>query len=435
MFPLHDRTRRFLCRGILLLVAVLPTACVFVSCLYAHSSAPAAQARAHLESLLGLPAHVSHASFPRPGATLLENVELNDPESGRSVAKMRFVEIENYADFQLLTLSQPEIDLSQASVLWPIIDRQLRAAGIRQTDIHIVANELTLRWPGGEQTLLDCGAFFQSTVDDHRASFVFRLPNTPAVDPSRQVVMLQRKPDAASSAGTDFDVVVGPLPYSLIATALQHENHLGPNCTFQGKISGSQTPDGWQAELSGELEDVDLHSLVSEQFPHQMSGLANITLNQAVIHAGRLESATGSIHAGPGTVGASLLAAASMMLGLQRGGAESYPGSTAGNPMGYEELSTDFAFNPRGFTLHGTCGDKRSGVVLRQGQQSLLVDSNRGAVPVVAIIKMLVPDSRVQVPATRQTDWLERLLPVPDVIPGDPQAVPQARIRGGKELH
>ena len=67
--------------------------------------------------------------------------------------------------------------------------------------------------------------------------------------------------------------------------------------------------------------------------------------------------------------------------------------------------------------------------------ETLLADSTRGAAPVVAIIQMLVPDSRVQVPATRQTDWLLNLLPVPDIVPGDPQAVPQARFRGGKDLH
>jgi hypothetical protein len=46
----------------------------------------------------------------------------------------------------------------------------------------------------------------------------------------------------------------------------------------------------------------------------------------------------------------------------------------------------------------------------------------------VALVKMLVPDSRVQVPATRQTDWLLKLLPIPDVVPHDSQSLPQARI-------
>ena len=83
----------------------------------------------------------------------------------------------------------------------------------------------------------------------------------------------------------------------------------------------------------------------------------------------------------------------------------------------------------------GQCAGKQNGIIMRSGTETLLSDSTRGAAPVVAIIQMLVPDSRVQVPATRQTDWLLNLLPVPDIVPGDPQAVPQARFRGGKDLH
>jgi hypothetical protein len=36
--------------------------------------------------------------------------------------------------------------------------------------------------------------------------------------------------------------------------------------------------------------------------------------------------------------------------------------------------------------------------------------------PVVALLQMLVPASDVQVPATRQTDWLMQHLPVPPMM-------------------
>jgi hypothetical protein len=39
-----------------------------------------------------------------------------------------------------------------------------------------------------------------------------------------------------------------------------------------------------------------------------------------------------------------------------------------------------------------------------------------------------VPDSQTQVPATRQTDWLLNLLPIPDVLPHDPGAPPEAKL-------
>ena len=93
----------------------------------------------------------------------------------------------------------------------------------------------------------------------------------------------------------------------------------------------------------------------------------------------------------------------------------------SGNVNAYEELAATFMLDGRGLTIHGQCGRKQNGVVMRSGDEVLLVDSNRGPAPVVALLRMLVPDSRVQVPATRQTDWLLNLLPVPDIVPGDPQ--------------
>ena len=58
----------------------------------------------------------------------------------------------------------------------------------------------------------------------------------------------------------------------------------------------------------------------------------------------------------------------------------------------------------------------------------LLSESSGSAVPVAALVQALVPDSRVQVPATRQTDWLLRALPLPDVQAGDAQSAPHARL-------
>ena len=85
------------------------------------------------------------------------------------------------------------------------------------------------------------------------------------------------------------------LPLPLVAVLMERENHCGPHCTIEGKLDAMETPDGWQAELAGRLNQIDLHSLVSEQFPHQLSGMAELVLKNAVVHAGRLEDAEGAL--------------------------------------------------------------------------------------------------------------------------------------------
>ena len=49
----------------------------------------------------------------------------------------------------------------------------------------------------------------------------------------------------------------------------------------------------------------------------------------------------------------------------------------------------------------------------------------------IALVRTLVPQSAVQVPASRQTDWLLRHLPLPEVmpVPGTEAVPPHARVR------
>jgi hypothetical protein len=49
-------------------------------------------------------------------------------------------------------------------------------------------------------------------------------------------------------------------------------------------------------------------------------------------------------------------------------------------------------------------------------------------VPAINLARMLVPDSQLQVPATRQTAALIGLLPVPDLVPDAAEAAATAHI-------
>ncbi len=68
MFPLHDRTRRFICRTVFLLCAVLPSIAIAGWCLWMRAPNRAEAVRAHLESALGLSVRLANVSYPRPPA-------------------------------------------------------------------------------------------------------------------------------------------------------------------------------------------------------------------------------------------------------------------------------------------------------------------------------------------------------------------------------
>jgi hypothetical protein len=441
MFPLHDRTRRFICRTVFLLCAVLPSITIAGWCLWMRAPNRAEAVRARLESALGLSVRLSNVSYPRPGCTLLKDVELADLDVGRTVASARLVEISDDAQGEIIFASQPDIDAT-AIAHWQVLIEAMvrRPAGANSKMLRIAANELTLHWPSGAQTFVNCSAQVESTEDGTAAEATLGVANSDAAQPIRfqwHRSNVTGEPVASMKLQADGDA----MPLSLLAALVEHSNHFGPHSTLEGNLTAMETPDGWQAELAGHLKNVDLHWVVSEQFPHQLSGNAELNIKHAVVHSGRLEELQGTIHAGPGAVSPSLIAAATAMLGLTRGGGPGNSLNATGdrsfpvNVNSYEELAAEFTLDTSGFFVRGLCGGKPSGIVMRNRDGVLLADSERGPVPVVAFLKMLVPDSRVQVPATRQTDWLLNLLPIPDVVPGDPQAVPQARFRGGKDLH
>ena len=90
---------------------------------------------------------------------------------------------------------------------------------------------------------------------------------------------------------------------------------------------------------------------------------------------------------------------------------------------------------PDGLRLQGRCASPQYGTILTDRRGAVLVEPKLRCQPVLGLIRALVPQSELQVPATRQTDWLIRHLPVPQIVrrPAAEPAVPRARVRFGEK--
>jgi hypothetical protein len=102
----------------------------------------------------------------------------------------------------------------------------------------------------------------------------------------------------------------------------------------------------------------------------------------------------------------------------------------------YEELMLAVLMDSGGLRLQGRCLVGGPGTILADRRGRLLGEPAAQPQPVVALLQTLVPLSEVQVPATRQTDWLMRHLPVPQVVPprGTETALPHGQIRLGRAV-
>ena len=129
--------------------------------------------------------------------------------------------------------------------------------------------------------------------------------------------------------------------------------------------------------MRGSITGIDLDRLVSARSEHHLSGPAEVQLEEARFQHGRLLDATGSIHAGPGLVGRSLLAAAASQLHCTGNN----PAAAWSDLAEYDEMGFRFAIDGRGLTIQGLCSRSPGTVFLGRVHGRLLgeppLDRNR----------------------------------------------------------
>ena len=152
---------------------------------------------------------------------------------------------------------------------------------------------------------------------------------------------------------------------------------------------------------------MDLHRLVEQQFPQRLSGHADVTLVRAKFRNGRLVDASGSLVSGGGTIGSSLLHAAAghLRLGL------------SGNPndkdVAFNTIDLSFDVHSSVLRVRGHCAGPPGVVVSDALGRALLVETHE-SVPILSVVRMLVPNAELQAPLTRETSGILSVFPLPD---------------------
>lgn len=435
MFQLHDATRRHLCVGAFLMCGLLPTLMVGGWCLSRYAPGYLHTEARQLGRQLGLNVKLGGLQRLRPGVVLYEQVEATDPETSQPVLRCRLLEVAwqqqpdaqgQYRTVLAVKASQPEVQAASLPRIWQSLARTLEGScGPLETDVQLSASELTLQAGDNSQTLTNVEGVVENLSAGTLAQIQFRLAGADTPEPIliRTARNRQKSPPANS-----FELYTGDgeLPSNVLAMGLADLKPLGSRCRFKGRIWGEEASDGWQGEIAGEFADLDLGRLVSEHYPHRLAGAAKVEILSAHFCRGRLEEGSAIVEAGPGIIGRSLMTAAIECLGLMPGQNQ----LPASEQVPYEQLAFLATLDAQGLRLSGRCNTPDR-AILSDGRHSLLGESLEQSVPAVALARMLVPQSVVQVPASRQTDRLLNLLPVPDVIPpaGAVPIPPHARAR------
>jgi len=425
MFSLHEITRTRLCRAAFLALCIAPTCAVLAWSTIVHLDWYRHAHQRAIAARLGWQVRLAEASTPRPGILLYRWLELADPENGQLLAQLPYVEIET-GDVLEIRLPYPAVvNGTRLDAFWKLMRDQARAHP-GSSIVRFEAQNLTLHLADGDQTIT--GVVGELNRDDVHAQaklqFCRAMSGLQSAEPCS--ISFTRLPSAENPEHV-VDLTTGstPLPSALVAAIWPGVEQLGKSCHFAGRLSAVEREGTWTAEVDGQLSEVDLDLLVSRQFPHKLSGLASVRVKRATLADGRVERAAGSVTAGPGVISRSLVQAAETHLQIQAAAAAI---SGPGNLLAYDKLCVGFEVGPEGMTLRGEVPRTRGGMLV-DTRRVLAGEPPVTAQPVVALVRALVPQSEVHVPATRETVVLTGRLPVPSIVPapGHEEPLPHAR--------
>jgi len=427
MFPMHDHSRRLLCRAAWLLLGVGPLLAVSYWCLGRHGANQTAAEAQRLSRQLGVNVVLADLRHVLPGTLRYEGVALVDPESGQTLIRCRSIESRVHAlpDAQhvsrptlQLTCSEPELSADGCTELARLLDLVMQSRlALGDLNLCLTLGDVTIRAGTATHQLSDVKATVETVSGGIQAEMKFRLagsgPGKPAwikVDRYRQ----QSPPAMRIEIGTGDAL----LPCGLLALVAPPFAQAGPGSWFQGwfwanRAAEANPPDGLSGELAGQFSGLDLDLLSSAWSVHKVSGTGQLVLH-ALFRGERLQWATGRLDAGPGVVSRSLLAQAEQ-LGLARG--VDPPGSN--DLAAYDQLDVSFGIAPQGFRLEGNCNHTTPGTVLAERYQTLLAQRSvvdpaapQPLYPVEALVRVLAPADANLVPANAASARLLHLLPI-----------------------
>lgn len=427
---MQSSTRLWYCRCAFLLFCLAPTVLVGTWIARRASGGYVAVQKAEwersLSDRLGLLVSIQTIASQSPGVVRLENVSFLEPESRRVIAQVQALDCAATNGGWQIDAFRLQVDAEQLSKIRRALDeRILRAHGELPT-CDFSASELTVTYgsptdSGPAQTLIDCAARLEMMKEGPHLTFSFQLPagRNQLTNPTVLTVARDR---SSSPAATHWQLNTGEtaLPCALLAEAIPPLVRLGRDGRFAGSVVMANTTGGMsgkniRGELNGTFFGVDLDSLVTEQFPHQLSGIAALRLDRAAVENGRLVELRGTLQAQHGAVSHSMLLAASEHLGLEL--VKGFETLQAGRVMPFGQLTVGFELTGHSLRLTGGADETGNRILLANATGPVLLARPQHSTPAVNLLRTLLPDNHYQVPATRQSDALIGLLPMPDVVP------------------
>ncbi len=396
-------------RLVFIVFCLFPTLGVAGWAWYRRSSAHAQHWQADLAYWLRMDVKLQGVEHPRPGVVRLRGIRLSDAETGAEIVRAGIIEVRRSNDLLELELAQPEVSLPQTVRLAAWFAELLMQQPARMPKtLTLRAAGLTLKGPELTYVARQVAGGMRHTPSASVFELAFVNPE-PGATPARLKVVRDRRGEPGYSIF--FSTGDAGLPCALVSP--QASDWLGSDARMRCSGNLWQSEQGWSGQVAGELQNVDLHRLVSDRLPHQLTGKAQLEFEELVIEEGRIARAAGALYIGRGMISRSLLAAGGQALGLVPS-ADALP--PPNHPLvAFARMACSFTIGPEGLVFSGKASDALPGAILVDTYGALWAEPALQPQPVAALVRMLAPGGEAQVPATRQAELLLRWLPLQEI--------------------
>lgn len=407
MFAISERTKRSLCRCLFLLGCCLPTTAIVCVALISRTTPYRNYVRRSWERSLserfGLAVSLSDVTALRPNVWSLRDVHLSDSETNESVARISQVRLTRQAQTLDCVLTKPEVKGQHLPRLMNLLHERTLKGGLgAASHVSGYASSLDIQWAEQKHRLESMQWEVHTAADGARAELNFGLANDENQRLYELAVTRRLQPELPTTV-LSLDTRGGRLPNPLLGIFLPQFAELGEHSQFVGRAIVHLTPASRSGSVTGELIQVDLESLVHHRHPGQLTGVADIQLQEFQFRRNGIERMQGTLTANDVTVGKPLLTDAIASFGL------SYDRERCRfvERQPFRQLCFAFRLDHQGIGFVGACDRFPRGVVLR-AFDSLLKrdvaiawhDPARSVVPAVALVRMLHHSTATQEGAT-----------------------------------
>lgn len=357
--PIHEATRRWLCRLGFVVLALLPVLSALALCIVeyvpAYQQARIATWEREVSRCLGVQVIIGRVDIRAPDVTILHNVELRDPESKAPIAEVPLVNVVQSSAGYALRLSRPTLVSGQISNGLQTFHRHFLSRPAVQNQVAVLHLENAVLRSEGQADL----SVAKLRIEIQRTPAETRLHSEILFHGDEKEVAAQFqlvRQHTTSQQATDIEFRSGStlFPGRLLSLLDKNWNHLS-SAYFDGELAVRLPTTGWQARYSGVVTGIDASRFMS---PPQIIGQGDLLVRELLINSQGVERASGRLGIRGGRISQKLLLAAGL-LGVQTT-AEVRSANVSSHL--FEQMGLDFEMDGTGLRLSGILSHSANGL-------------------------------------------------------------------------